>query len=539
MNEVRRENKIKIWKPFPFPLKLSVICIIICGIWIGIYGVVYAADSESTSGEIDPYFLNTYAAAHIQVANVTLDPLILMPEDVATVTLVMENTGKDMPVAISDAAVISKDLKVLTERYNKVGTIGPGNQLPLTFTLQAGVKSGIYYPVFSASFRGAHFLRYPFPVTVQDTPVILSIQSKPDAWVEGKRGQIILNLMNPRDNPVTSVMITPEPSAHEILPTSSFVGVLDPDSPVLIPFNITPNGDEPVTFTLSYKNGMNKHTATSTLPITPGTSKKQADLFVSNIEVSPGAGYVIVKGDVTNAGLETANAVVIAVKDPAEAVYPYKQYGVGMLKPSEFASFQVTFKPSSDATSETITSSFKDADGRIITTETPIDISGATSLLNMGDMTDLKGSSEPVVGSGSYEFIVGGIIAGIAIGSLSVYFFMRRRNKKDSGDRLPDRKTNSNSKLNGLENGGKESDERYKRGMAKYKDGEWKEAAEIFHAIVEDDQVNHRAWNAYGICLTKLGEYKEAGKSYENALLMQPGNASYEKNRDINAEKMK
>jgi len=512
----------------------------------GTEGMVFADNSGSTSGEIDPYLLNTYAAAHIQVANVTLDPLILMPEDVATVTLVMENTGKDFPVAISDAAVISKDLKILTDRYNKVGTIGPGNQLPLTFTLKAGIKPGIYYPVFSASFRGAHFLRYPFPVQIQDTPVILSIQSKPDAWVEGKRGQIVLTVMNPRDNPVTSVMVTPQFSAHEILPTSSFIGMLEPNIPVFIPFNITPHGNEPINFTLFYKNGVNEHTALSTLPITQGVSKKQADLFVSNIEVSPGAGYVSVKGDVTNAGLESANAVVISVKDPAEAVYPYKLYGVGLLKPSEFASFQVTFKPSPNATAETIISSFKDGDGRIISTETPIDISSVSSFLDMGNMEELMASSDTGIIPAGSESNIGGLVAGIVIGGLVVFFVMKRR--KNAGPQIgrskkpvkPEEvmKPAEYDQKATLELNEIGSDDKYGQAMAQYKAGAWKDAAEIFHEIVESDQSHHRAWNAYGICLTKLGLYNEAARCYENALALQPGNASYEKNRHINAGKM-
>lgn len=31
----------------------------------------------------------------------------------------------------------------------------------------------------------------------------------------------------------------------------------------------------------------------------------------------------IIVGDVTNAGLEAANAVVVTVQDPAQTVYPY------------------------------------------------------------------------------------------------------------------------------------------------------------------------------------------------------------------------
>lgn len=53
-----------------------------------------AEESDSGSGSVDPYVMNTYAASHIQVANVSLDPSVLMPGDIATATIVMENTGR-------------------------------------------------------------------------------------------------------------------------------------------------------------------------------------------------------------------------------------------------------------------------------------------------------------------------------------------------------------------------------------------------------------------------------------------------------------
>jgi hypothetical protein len=106
-------------------------------------------------------------SSYIHVANYSLDPAILMPWDQATVTFELENTQKKYPVDINSASVATKDLKVITNPYYKVGTIGPQNRLPLTFTIEAYGKTGIYYPLFSATFRSTNFyLRYPFPVIV-------------------------------------------------------------------------------------------------------------------------------------------------------------------------------------------------------------------------------------------------------------------------------------------------------------------------------------------------------------------------------------
>ena len=66
-----------------------------------------------------------------------------------------------------------------------------------------------------------------------------------------------------------------------------------------------------------------------------------------------------------------------------------------------------------------------------------------------------------------------------------------------------------------------------------------RQAVEDFFAVTEEDPSNDKAWNAYGICLTKLSEFASAERCYENALKIHPENMSYQKNRDINRKKMK
>ncbi|PKL59289.1 MAG: hypothetical protein CVV33_08615 [Methanomicrobiales archaeon HGW-Methanomicrobiales-4] len=70
-----------------------------------------------------------------------------------------------------------------------------------------------------------------------------------------------------------------------------------------------------------------------------------------------------------------------------------------------------------------------------------------------------------------------------------------------------------------------------------YQNGDFTRAAELFHQIVQADKTNHKAWNAYGICLTKHGEYDVAAGCYENAIRLDQGNRKYQKNFEINEKK--
>ena len=92
------------------------------------------------------------------------------------------------------------------------------------------------------------------------------------------------------------------------------------------------------------------------------------------------AGICHITGDINNAGLETANTVMVTSLDPAVPQDPYKCFVVGALKPDDFGSFEVTFT-STNATSIPLQVSYKDADGNVYNSVQDVKISstGVTS----------------------------------------------------------------------------------------------------------------------------------------------------------------
>ncbi len=356
---------------------------------------------------------NEAAAAQVQVINLSLDPAVLMPYDMATVTITLANTGTKS-VAISSAQLLSKEFKVLSDSYGKVGAIGAGNTMSFTYTIQAGGASGIFYPVFSVDYRDANFLRYPFRVLVQENPLEVSVLNKPETFVTGKKEDITIHIGNPRDNPVTGVTVIPRKGEHEITPTSYFSGVLAPDSSVDIPFSVTPYGDSPIEFTVQYQNGINQHEVSYTLPVETGKkSRKQADTVLSNVQVNTEKDHYRVTGDVTNSGLETANAVVITSADPAVPVFPFKVYAVGALKPDDFASFEVTFRADDNVSAVPLRTSFKDNDGNEFTSDT---------LVELGEGKGPK----PKKDEEGFSPVIIGVVGALALGVLGAVWYSRR-----------------------------------------------------------------------------------------------------------------
>ena len=45
----------------------------------------------------------------------------------------------------------------------------------------------------------------------------------------------------------------------------------------------------------------------------------------------------------------------------------------------------------------------------------------------------------------------------------------------------------------------------FKEGIRLFKEGEYQQSVDIFSELLDLDSENHKAWNAYGVVLHKLG----------------------------------
>jgi hypothetical protein len=365
-----------------------------------------SGSTTSTSNALSP------AYTQVTVSDVTLDPGTFSTGDKGVITVTVQNTGTQS-VNIRRATLYSDDITLLsTTTYDSVGSVGAGNKMPFTFTVQADVPDGIYYPVFSLEFQDTGYLRYPVKLEVKNSPVVLSITDKPDTFVPGKKSVVVLSLSNLRTNAIKNVIVSPNNTDAEIIPQNIVINSVNPGQTVGLPFNITPKTPTDIKFTAMYLNGPNIHQVSLTLPIQFNDDKTQADPVISNIVSVSDSGNIRITGDVTNSGLQDAKSVTVAAGSPAIPVDPFKVYAVGLLKPDDFSSFELTVSPDSPDEVPIIVS-YKDQDGNVYTRSIAADISMAKTP---------KGNSTM-----SYvPWIVVGIIA-IVVGVVIGYQYMRRR----------------------------------------------------------------------------------------------------------------
>ena len=354
------------------------------------------------------------AAGKIYVSKITYDPAVFFTDDTGTVTVEVTNgnfTGTDQGVVVNHATFSDTNIRITSGSYDSSSNIGPGKARTYAFSVVADAGEGTYYPTFSLSFRDADSLFYRDMVQVDNTPLVVTVLSKPDTFTQGRKKTITVQVANPRRNDVKNVILEVTGAGFEVTPSETFIGSLASGAKTTADIAVTPFQPTTLGLTVNYDNGDNPHKVTMELPIVFGEDKKQAEPVISNIQVKSTAGIYHITGDVTNAGLENANSVVVTSLLPAVPEDPYKSYVVGVLKPDDFGSFEVTFSADTGATVP-VQLSYKDADGNVITSRQDVKISTNAISSQTSDLPLLP-------------IIAGIIIVGAFVGGW--FFYLRKK----------------------------------------------------------------------------------------------------------------
>jgi hypothetical protein len=346
----------------------------------------------------------------VYVSSATYDPEAFFSGDTGTLTIAVTNGNTDKGVAVNHAQISGDAIKSTSQPYDTSSNIGPGQTQTYTFSIAANGVDGIYFSTFSLSFRDADSLYYRTTVKIDSTPIIVTIVDKPDTFSQGKKKTIYAQVANPRGNEVKNVKLDISGTGITATPSEVYVGDMNPGAKIPVNFSVTADQPTVLHLTLNYDNGDNPHSVITDLPLLFGVDKKQADPVISNVEVTSDAGIYHITGDVNNAGLETANTVMVTTLSPAVPQDPYKTYVVGALKPDDFGSFEVTFS-ATDADTIPLQLSFKDADGNIYNSTQDVKIS--SSLQNAAAA---KNNSLPLV-----PIVAVIVILAIFIGGWIVY----------------------------------------------------------------------------------------------------------------------
>jgi hypothetical protein len=127
-------------------------------------------------------------APTVTITDYNVNPSVLMPDSFGTITITIKNTATsasvvqkigqqsdtaydttktmDINVNIENVKLEGNGIETLSKDYDRVGEIGPGQSIPITFSIRAPSKSGMYYPEVWIDTTDGKSTRYPIPVNV-------------------------------------------------------------------------------------------------------------------------------------------------------------------------------------------------------------------------------------------------------------------------------------------------------------------------------------------------------------------------------------
>ncbi|RPI36141.1 MAG: S-layer protein, partial [Methanoregulaceae archaeon] len=160
----------------------------------------------------------------VTITEYKVTPSVLMPDSQGTITVTIKNTASsasisertgalssdtsgttkttDINVYIENVHLEENGIEVLTEDFDRIGDLGPGQSTTITFSIRSPEKSGMYFPEVWIDTSGGRSTRYPIPVNVntasgiQKQAILIMESSLPASVNPGDEIPVTLTMKN-------------------------------------------------------------------------------------------------------------------------------------------------------------------------------------------------------------------------------------------------------------------------------------------------------------------------------------------------------
>jgi hypothetical protein len=304
------------------------------------------------SGAIDNEGSTTNPTVIITGYQVT--PAVLLPGDMGTVTLTIKNTAEsasmkensgptsggafastkstDINVFIENVHLEGNGIAVLTEDFDRLGELGPGQAVPVTFVIRAPAKDGIYFPEAWIDVKDGRSTRYPVTVNVntdistQKKPALFVSQQLPDRVAPGENCIVAINITNVGLTRASDIAMDLNSTTKSLVLTTAghyYMEHLDPGEGTNLTLRLatdknTPIGIDPVTLAITYRNpdGTMEHQVETIGILVKGKAAIAVKSFSTDpVRPVPGNAFTLVIR-VENTGTDQASSVKAALESP-------------------------------------------------------------------------------------------------------------------------------------------------------------------------------------------------------------------------------
>jgi hypothetical protein len=307
----------------------------------------------------------------VTITDYKVTPSVLMPDSQGTITVIIKNTASS--ASVSESTALSFDnagttkttninvyienvhlegngIDVLSDDFKRVGELGPGQSIPITFSIRAPSKSDMYFPEVWIDTTGGRSTRYPVPVNVntasgiQKQAILILDSSLPGSVNPGDEIPVTLTMRNAGQLLADDVTLKITNVSSSVAPKITDLYHLG---------TISPGGQETVTLTLLSDKDAGiglvrvpvtiSYNSLDGTPISQQTGidimmKGKAELGFVSVDTNPPRLIENTPFDLTirieNTGTGEAKQVSATINRPAEGI---KEAFIGKIKPGNDA----------------------------------------------------------------------------------------------------------------------------------------------------------------------------------------------------------
>ena len=288
------------------------------------------------------------------ITGYSVTPAVLMPGDMGMVTLTISNTAQsasekentgtvsggtfantkstDINVFIENVHLEENGINVLTEDIKRIGELGPGQSIPVTFVIRAPERSGIYLPEVWIDVKDGRSTRYPVKVNVntdistQKKPSLSITQELPDRVAPGETCTATVTVKNTGLARASDISMGVNSSTKSLVLTTTgryYIEHLNPGEESSMTLHLatdrnTPLGIDPVNLLITYRNPdgtTERQTEIIGIPV-----KGRGDIAVSSVTTDPvrpvpGSPFTLILR-IENTGTDRATSVRATLDSP-------------------------------------------------------------------------------------------------------------------------------------------------------------------------------------------------------------------------------
>ncbi|POG57494.1 COG1361 family protein [Haloferax marisrubri] len=229
----------------------------------------------------------------------------------------------------------------------------------------------------------------------------------------GARPSVVVDVTNLGNAPLEDLVLSLRDGDSTVVGTP--VGTVAAESTRTVRLNVSSVDRATLDVVADYETGGRDGAATTTIDYVAAPGR----ISLTGVDVEREDGKIHISGSASNVGLSDAQSVVVRVV-PTDGVVPerpYKEYFVGSVPASDFASFDLYATVDDGVTTVPVEVTYL-ADGREQTVETTVDVS---DLSQPTDSNDGGGG-----GLGTALLLVGGLVALLVVVGVGIYAYRRR-----------------------------------------------------------------------------------------------------------------